>query len=382
MARVQKAGADARMLLERGASFQRANELVEGIHRETGMSPDTKRMTLQGDRVPKETIEWMLSLSDEEITRVRIATNRTLDCIIVQDKTWPAFKSARHLLSNTIIAFPEAGKPMPKRLMWSEELDPFEDTRHILDTSQFAGMDAAIVFDDWYIERASAGRIKDDYIYRPRGEVVVLKDFPKASRIYSNKDDPDVICPRGERRFISRFTSEAWFGPIVRSPYKIRMVNDAIARPFEQEGNKTDKMSIYTGYSLENAVFGVLVELAPKKNAEKPVQKPKPRPDMPGAEKLVLDAVAEKAKFLAIEATRFFILNPDKIEDQSFSGKELAGPLFDIAKNQPVLQDALREEIRTSVFWTYLQTHPRYTIMEFAKTFYRVCDALGIPEKR
>jgi len=75
-----------------------------------------------------------------------------------------------------------------------------------------------------------------------------------------------------------------------------------------------------------------------------------------------------------------YIAQPGLLDKPLISLFEV-GDLADCALGTGPFMDNIRENVRTQVWWQFQSRGGHLTIMEFAKIFHRICDAMGIERK-
>jgi hypothetical protein len=326
-------------------------------------------------RVPRTAFRWLASLSNEEQANIRIATNRTLDQLFAQSELWTRYQSGGSLMSDTILAYPNACERMPAQI---ETISNY--TRSIIDTKDFKGESGiGLAFEEFELNFDKDKKGNDVHIYIPKGKIEVIKNFPTMSSWHLiGGEEPSFLGEEGSKRFIKRM-AEAWVGRIIRT-YTNTLIFDWL-----NGGGQVDRLTLYA-CNVSKDKFGLLVQLPPlpeKKEEEcgpkqipldyTPKQQPKKREF--GPEMLF------ELKEIVAKRTLLYFRTPGRLDFELAPEQEVGEEFALVAKGDKKLQDKLREEVRKNVDWTLFQNCRNYTFDQFAKTFWKLCDALGIPNE-
>jgi len=348
-------------------------------------------------RVPKSAFRWLASLTSEEQAKLRIATNRTLDRIFAQSEEWTRYQSGGSLISDTILAYPASCERIPGQI---ETIS--DHTRSIIDAKDFKGESGiGLAFEDFEIDFDKDKKGNDVMLYRPKGRIEIIRDFPQmsgwhlisgdADRVYARSipgasasqvdsrsgDEPSFLGEAGSKRYIKR-AAEAWVGRIIRT-YSNTLLFDWL-----NMSGSTVRLTLYACHVSKDK-FGLLVQL-PLVAEEKKEEERGPKqikldysPKQQPAKKKFSDDTMRLLKSVVAKRTLFYIQNPDRLGVDIEPEIEVGQVLANIAKGEKELQDKLRDNVRGLMGWIFLQNCRDHTVMQFAETFWKVSDALGIP---
>jgi hypothetical protein len=369
-----------RILRDRSASFSSANSLLESLKR-----PDMAKRHLQylhrHESVPRRTVEWLESLSPEQRVKLRLATNSTVDRLVALTQDWTRFKGRRHLLTGTFMVLPQIGRPMPEMISFLGQGEPSGTSHHMFKTREFQGLeDVALVFEGCAAKRKRISG-NDYMLYSPIGRVTILEGVFQDGWWYENSHHPDVICPRGGARRIRRLNSRSWFGPIVRSSFKLRSLDSKIIPPMGDEANTEQKCSLYVRWDVLQSRFGVLVELPEQRHPTgNEVLLLPARKEEPIKKSIVLGRELRVALRQMVESrTKEFIFSPKSLADMH--DQELAMGFHVIGGQEHAITEQVRDLVSLTTDWIYMQSGVTYTIDDWHRTYLRLCDALGVPRR-
>jgi len=368
-----------------------ARLLVEGI-----THPFNRHHGIPGS-MPRSTRKWLSNLSPQTRARVQILSAATADHIYSKSGIWRNFEKAGAVLCGTILAYPNPGQNMPAYLEYESVTDQGQKYIRRIDTRAYQGLpNIALAFNRAKILVEYTNNTYIEKIY-PRGEIVVLNDFPQRTDEYMIPENGEMIGTPGEERYLIR-KALAWIGNIVRSSTEktIRNPHDTIFAC-----HKPDRK------------FGVLVELPPEEpKKEEPEQTrlcfqptqeirllPEKSEVQEEPEPRELD-IQEKARLRRIigECVMQYFTSMGKLENAALEktlGKEFVG----IAKGNGLMQQELLELVNLAVFtefesqaflidrgmgpgiFTLIPNYliPRPGLIEIKETSDRICSALGIP---
>lgn len=368
-----------RILREKGLDFRLAKILIDGIQR-SGIDGRHFGSMARSNQIPKDTADWLAGLSQEERARLRILGNEMADSLFSTGKGWVRFKAARHIMTGTFIAYPEPGMGMPRKIEFIQKGETGTVRRHVFYSKSYEGLrGAALVFDDPAVhDRVHRGTREPMSIYEPKGKVALIKDYLSGSGWYLNDHDPQMLAPLVEQRYVSRLSPSAWFGPIVRSAFKVFTSYGAVSEPRNHEGNKLQKKSLYVGYDPTRSVFGVLIELPgePLRECREAIITAHLK-ERPGeAPVLSTEAMREIYGILSARTIQF-IGSPS--ETARLPDEDLVGRFHGIGHGNPSWHEALRSEVSEVSYWQYLQLSRSHTLDEWHSTYSRLCSALGVP---
>jgi len=325
-------------------------------------------------RVPNSAFRWLASLSSEEQAKLRIATNKTLDRLFAQSEEWTRYQSGGSLMSDTILAYPAACERIPGQI---ETI--INHTRSIIYTKDFKGESGiGLAFEDFEIDFDKDKRGNDVMLYRPKGRIEIIRDFPQMSGWHLiSGEESSFLGEAGSKRYIKR-AAEAWVGRIIRT-YSNTLLFDWL-----NMGGQTVRLTLYA-CNVSKDKFGLIVQLPPvaeekKENECGPKQikldyAPKQKP----AKKEFGEETMRMLKETVAKRTLFYIENPKLLQVDLAPETEVGEELAYIAQGEKGLQDKLRENIRGLMGWVFLQNSIDHTAMQFAETFWKISEALGIP---
>ncbi len=326
-------------------------------------------------RVPRSAFRWLASLTSDEQTQLRIATNKTLDQLFAQSELWTRYQSGGSLMSDTIMVYPNACERMPTQI---ETVSNY--TRSIIDTKDFAGESGiGLAFEEFELNFDKDKKGNDVMLYIPKGKIEIIKNFPTMSGWHLiSGDEPSFLGEEGSKRFIKRM-AEAWVGRIIRTYTNTLMFN------WLNGGGQTDRLTLFA-CNVSKDKFGLLVQLPPvaeKKEEEcgpkqiKLDYTPKQQPKKKEFTKETMNLLKE----IVTKRTLFYIQNPEKLDFDFLAETEVGETLANIAQDDKMLQDKLRENVRELMGWIYLQNSRYHTVMQFAEAFWKISGALGIPDE-
>jgi hypothetical protein len=320
-------------------------------------------------RTPNAALRWLASLSPEEIASIRIARNCTLDGIY-GGNDWQRLSPGGAILSGTVMAYPAAYSPMPAKI---EHCMGY--IRSVIDTSAYAGeRSIALAFDDFEVSFSKDGK-SEIHIYRPKGPVTVLSQFPQRCEwMAADCDTPVLGLPGGI--YLER-AGHGWVGQIFRTHSEVDVMDGLPAN--EHKARRT----IYAKPSLKER-FGLVLEAVLSQNAAALPHAKEPAPEtvrfvgpMPSS------LPPEKEKMLrriAETLTLAHITMPETLRHDSppvaLVGKEFAL----IAQGNARLAESIKPLVSMAVGWTYLQNKLDYTVEDFARSFWKICGALGVAD--
>ena len=355
----------------KAATIEDAVLLVEGI-RKTGMCRNSGP-----GAIPRSTLRWLSKLSALSKTRIRIITNATADYLFCQSNMWRNFERLEAVLTSTWLAYPAKGQEMPAILEYHSYLDHSQKLIRRMDTRQYKGMKGmALVF-----ERAKIAReyINGEIIEKifPRGEIGILDCFPQRSGDYGIPAGGQMLGAIGDSRHILR-KSIPWIGNIVRAS--------------SLGGIRNPHTSIFACFEPADP-FALLIELPPIKPGKKepeqiamdfpakegfhgPLPKEEQIKNKPG--ELGSELRAELRERIGKRVTLYY-LDPGQLHVGTPAILEVGERLANIAQGNGPLANSLREYVRETAGWVFLQLGDRQSIEQFYYTFAKICDALGIP---
>jgi len=331
--------------------------------------------------VPRAALRWMDSLSPGQIAGLRIASNRSLDAAYGDDDAWKRYAAGGAVITRTVLAYPNAYDAMPRTLEYE-----YDHTIRIIDTRDYHGEKRiAIVFDGYELYFDKDRRGNDIEVFKPTGKVEVVADFPAASDWLGVKNGSllgsDGQGRYGQGRYVQR-SRLAWLGNIFRSHSSIPELdgptpNDVRAR-----------VTLYARRK-NRETFGLIMEApevrARKEDAPPGVERPQPpavSEPAPAKLETILTPGFLKTLMMVVESrTLQYIAEPGRLLSAPLPAGETAGILAGVAEGNKRLQNELREIVRGHVGYIYQQYPAAYTVEMFGLAFWRLCDALGIPNE-
>jgi len=321
-------------------------------------------------KVPRSALRWLSFLNQEQKTKVRIATNSTLDGLYSGNE-WTLLSSGGCVLSSTILVYPKAGQRMPGLVETS-----YNNRKCLVYTKNFQGeSNIAIAFEDYDVSINKDRSGSDVITYTPKGMIFVIRHFPRISDWYMIRNGSEILGEVGTCRFIQR-TDEAWVGPIFRSHETVKEFSTAI-------NDKGARVSLYAcptrkdmfGLVMEAPVFQEKASEPEKQMAffNHPVKAPQPAQKREFSIRDIGDLTD-----VVINRTMTYIQNPDLLRVSFHPAEEVGAKYALIGRIDRDIEGTIREIVRGTVSLTYLNNTNGYTAELFAMTFWKICDALGV----
>ena len=327
--------------------------------------------------VPRSAFRWLDSLSPEQIAQIRIATNRSLDAIYGDGDEWKRYAAGGAVMSGTVLAYPNSHEAMPRTLEYE-----YDHVIRIIDTRDYCGeRRIAIAFEDYELYFDKDRRGNDIEVFKPIGKVEAVANFP-ASSDWMGMGHGSLLGSDGQGRYVQR-SKMAWVGDIFRSPSTIPEFDGA---------TRNDERARVTIYARRRnkEMFGLVMEApAMQKAQEKPMHVidkqlglfSRPQNMPPPMRRGFAIRDMPKLKGVIEDRVIFYIREPGMLHAVFTPDQEVGKDFAGIASFDNEIQNSLRETVRDIAGWLFLNNAPWHTVEQFGITFWKICDALGIPNE-
>jgi hypothetical protein len=324
--------------------------------------------------VPQSAFRWLDSLEPEQVARIRIATNRSLDTVYEGDE-WKRYAAGGAVMSGTVLAYANSHEAMPHTLEYE-----YDHLVRIIDTRDYCGeRRIALAFEDYeqYFDKDRKGN--DIEFFKPTGKVEVVPNFPSHSD-WIGMGNGSLLGSPGQGRYVQR-SKMAWVVNIFRSPSTIPEFDGAM------RNDERARVTIYAR-RRNKEMFGLVMEApAIRKNLDPPPRIPEEQPGLfdnkqnkpPPMRRGFAIRDMPKLKDAIAERVMFYIKDPAMLHADFTPDQEVGEDFARIASFDKEIQNSLRETVREIAGLLFLNFARWHTVEHFGLAFWKICDALGIP---